>query len=117
MPRIIIMALAAIILISPVASAIKRVPRNDTKAHGDTVQKANPSGPEKSKQSPGVEKGRNSSNDANKVPSKPPEQKKNVEKDKFVDENGDGINDNIKKPPEVIKKKKENPSEKKSPKR
>lgn len=41
-----------------------------------------------------------------------PEHRKIKDRDRFIDEDGDGINDNLKKPPEVIKKKKETTSQK-----
>jgi hypothetical protein len=75
------------------ASAVKRVDKSGDQA---TDQKQN-------------------SNNDSQAPDKatpPPEHHQDGDKDRFIDRDGDGINDNLKKSPETIKRKHESRSEK-----
>jgi hypothetical protein len=89
--------LIAILLISFIlagpASAVKRVDKSGDQA---TDQKQSPN---------------NDSQAPDKI-APPPEHHQDGDKDRFIDRDGDGINDNLKKPPETIKRKHENRSEK-----
>jgi hypothetical protein len=101
---VIISILLSLIMVSP-AMAIKRVPKSDgqfreTRQNGDSIRhevpdKAippKPTNPEPPKQ-----------------PERPSQPNKPSigEKDRFIDEDNDGINDRLKMPPETVKKKKE----------
>jgi hypothetical protein len=101
---VIISILLSLIIVSP-AMAIKRVPKSDdqsreTQQNGDSVRHE---GPDKATLPKPI----------NPEPPKQPERpskpnKPSIgEKDRFIDEDGDGINDRLKMPPETIKKKKE----------
>jgi len=117
---LILMTLVAFILAGP-AAAVKSVPRSNDKtaienqkpdgSTGSTDPKATPSEPSRK---PG-----DTSRDADKRKEESrPEQVKRPnddsgqkdrikERDRFIDENDDGLNDRYKKPPEKVKRKKE----------
>jgi len=115
MAKLLMITAMALLLLSPEAWAIKRVSKQDSKAVRDSIQKAPPQTPDNRK-SATLEKGKPPKDNRLQQPPKP-DSGRPVEKDRFIDENGDGINDNLKKPPEVIKKKKDDGREKSSKKK
>ena len=117
---LILMALTAFVMAGR-ASAVKSVPRSNDKtaienqkpdaSKGSSDQKATPSEPSRkagdARQDSDKRK-EDSRPEQVKKPSDDSGQKDRIkERDRFIDENDDGLNDRYKKPPEKVKRKKE----------
>lgn len=104
--RLIALIVAAFFIMTSPALAVKKVPKKP-KQPATSGSQAN--GQEKT-----AKKGNNlrqepqSSPERTRQPIPAPERPRVKEKDRFIDEDSDGINDRLKKPPTVKKKKKEN---------
>jgi hypothetical protein len=105
---VIISILLSLIMVNPVM-AIKRVPKSndqsrETQQNGDSIRHESPDKATTPKPS-------------NPEPPKQPERpsqpnKPSIgEKDRFIDEDNDGINDRLKMPPETVKKKRDSKSD------
>ncbi len=108
--------LIAIILLSFVlmgpALAVKRVSKSGDQAT-EQKQGATTDNQAPDKTTPPPER-RQEGNKDNQQPSQPQQPPGNGGKDSFIDRDGDGINDNLKKPPETVKRKHESHHEKAS---
>ena len=127
---LILVTLVAFVLAGP-AMAVKRVPKSDDRpsidnqkpdrAPGSSDQKAPSDSPKKQRDDKrGVEQPKRESRPerANQPAEDSAKKDHSRERDRFIDENDDGLNDRYKKPPEVVKRKKESDdSEKKEPSR
>ncbi len=116
---LILFTLVAFVLAGP-AMAVKRVPKSDDRpsidnqkpdrASGSSDQKA-PSEPPKKQSEGKQESGKRKDESRTERIQKPADdsgQKDRFkERDRFIDENSDGLNDRYKKPPETVKRKKE----------
>ncbi len=107
--RLLLIIILAQIIFAGEVLAVKRVPKDATQAQKDTTTKVNPP-----PNQPGTNRQPGSQAPQQKIPigrpgNRPnqPDRGKAIDKDKFIDEDGDGINDKIKKPPEIIKKKRD----------
>ena len=104
---LIALALLSFLLAGP-AMAIKKVP----KSSGQQIEERGPSqnnqapAPAPDKMTPPAVRRLDSSNDNNRA-QQPDTIVPKGEKDRFIDRDGDGINDNLKKPPETIKKRRD----------
>lgn len=118
MRRILILTVLAAFVLAGPAMAVKRVPKSDDRpsietqkpdrATGSSDQKA-PSEPPK-KQGDDRDTARRKEEpqpERAKAPDNSVQKDRPQERDRFIDENGDGVNDRFKKPPETVKKKKE----------
>jgi len=105
------MTILAALMLSGPALAVKKVAKseNTSSEKQQDNERKQPVSPANNPQQPAPDRSRE---DRNKN-EKPVESEKPVvkEKDRFVDEDGDGLNDKIKKPPETVKKKRESKPE------
>jgi hypothetical protein len=107
--RVLIAAiLFSFMLVGP-ASAVKRVPKSVNQAT-DQRQKERQDVQAPEKGTPPPERRQNSSRDEAK-PQPPEKPSDDGHRDRFIDRDGDGINDNIKKPPETVKRKNDEKSD------
>jgi hypothetical protein len=108
--------LIAIILLSFVlmgpALAVKRVSKSGDQST-EQKQGATNDNQAPDKTTPPPDR-RQDGNKDNQQPSQPQQPPGNGGKDSFIDRDGDGINDNLKKPPETVKRKHESHHEKAS---
>jgi hypothetical protein len=120
--NLIILTIVLAFVFTGTASAIKRVPASDDN-QGVIQQKPNRAGDSESRKAPpkarqsSVDDGEKGTRDGREnIPAREPKKSSGDERDgkdrvkdrdRFIDENDDGINDRIKKPPEKIKRKKE----------
>lgn len=105
---------ASFIMTSP-ALAVKKVPKKPIQPAAQSDQANGQEKAAKQEKSPRQEP--QPSPERIRPPVPAPERPRVREKDRFIDEDSDGINDRLKKPPTVKKKKKENRSKKKESKR
>ncbi len=104
--RLIAFLVAACFIMASPALAIKKVPKKPK-------QQAAPAGQASGQEKPATKdkslrQEPKPSPDKSRRPFPRPERPRVKEKDRFIDEDSDGINDRLKKPPTVKKKKKEN---------
>jgi hypothetical protein len=108
--RVLIAAILLSFILAGPASAVKRVPKSDNQATEDRQR-----GPQESrvpdKATPPPEH-RQESNREVARPQQPEQPSHERDRDRFIDKDGDGINDNLKKPPETVKRKKDEKAEK-----
>jgi hypothetical protein len=110
---IIIIMLLSFLAAGP-ALAVKRVQKVDDQPKTDKQSGSRESGtqsPDKSLPPPDKREGENA---RPKEPERRPDDRResSKERDRFIDEDDDGINDGLKKAPEMVKRKKETKSEK-----
>jgi hypothetical protein len=107
--RILIAAILLSFILAGPASAVKRVPKSDNQANEEKQRESQASqAPDKAALRP--EHNQDGNRDAART--KQPEQPSGERhRDNFIDKDGDGINDNLKKPPETVKRKKEERSD------
>jgi hypothetical protein len=121
---LIIAPISVVLLLAGPAMAVKRVSKSDNSAQQQN--QATDSGthvtPAPAAPSPGSsdkhldantdKRDGSQNNDSNRQPvQKPPEQPSMGQRDRFIDRDGDGLNDQMKKPPETVKKKKDSKEE------
>lgn len=109
---VIILVLLSFLMASP-ALAVKRVSKTDDQAREER-QKDNqgtPDTPSKATPPAATQPDRPESTQRPERVREPERPSKGGDRDRFIDENGDGINDKLKTPPETIKKKKETKSD------
>jgi hypothetical protein len=106
--KLLILLTALSFLLAGPAFAVKRVPKSGDQS---TEQRQSPApdeqAPAPDKTTPPPER----QGDRETEHSRPPQSEqshRNGDRDRFIDRDGDGINDNLKKPPETIKKKRDN---------
>lgn len=103
--RLIALLVAAFFIMTSPGLAVKKVPK---KAKQQATSGSQASGQEKAaKKENSFKQEPQPSRDKNRQPAPPPERPRVKEKDRFIDEDSDGINDRLKKPPTVKKKKQE----------
>lgn len=118
MTRYILIAFIIFALAGP-AQAIKRVPKSNEQQKEEpkkTETSKDAAAPDKAAPQPPARPVHDNESAASRPQrrQRPPEPKRPTydKKDRFIDQDGDGINDNIKKAPETIKKRKESRPEK-----
>lgn len=108
--RILIAAILLSFILAGPASAVKRVPKSDNQANEEKQRESQASQtPDRAALPPEHNQDGNRDEARAKQPEQPSGEK---HRDSFIDKDGDGINDNLKKPPETVKRKKEERSEK-----
>lgn len=113
--RLIALIVAASFIMTSPALAVKKVPK---KPEQQAAQSNQANGQEKTaKEGKSLRQEPQSPPERTRQPIPAPERPRVKERDRFIDEDSDGINDRLKKPPTVKKKKKENRPEKKESKR
>lgn len=104
--RLIALLVAASFIMTSPALAVKKVPK---KPKQQAVQSDQASGQEKAaRKEKNLRQEPQPSPEKTRRPVPAPERPRVREKDRFIDEDSDGINDRLRKPPTVKKKKKEN---------
>ncbi len=104
--RLIALLAAASFMMTSPALAVKKVPKESKQQANSTNQTGGQD--EAAKEEKSFKQDPLPSPDNSRQPVPPSERPRVKEKDRFIDEDSDGINDRMKKPPTVKKKKKEN---------
>ncbi len=103
--RLIAFLVAACFIMASPALAVEKVPKKPKK---QAVSSGQASGQEKApKKETSLKQEPKPTPDRSSRPVPSPERRRFKEKDRFIDEDSDGINDRLRKPPTVKKKKKE----------